>query len=301
MKTIRSSRLSFAMRTALVGLATLLMAVMSGARQSGDDDESLHCERCHTCDVPTAHQPCLVSCPRIQMVNQTTSHDLAEAPDTIVLDILADLYQPVYFAHELHATMAEMGDSCAICHHYSPPGHIPPCRECHDPESQSGDLAKPNLKGAYHPFMVNEPLAGKRYTKVTKHKTKKDWALLIRYISDKLYPKAETITLVMDNFGTHSASALYERFPPEEAKRIWDRFEFVFTPKHGSWLNMAEIELNVLITQCLNRRIDKITTIKSEIKAWRNHRNNKNAIIKWQFTTKDARVKLHRLYPSIQA
>lgn len=155
--------------------------------------------------------------------------------------------------------------------------------------------------GVSNIFMVNEPLAGKRYTKVTKHKTKKDWALLIRYISDKLYPKAETITLVMDNFGTHSASALYERFPPEEAKRIWDRFEFIFTPKHGSWLNMAEIELNVLIKQCLNRRIDKITTIKSEIKAWRNHRNNKNAIIKWQFTTKDARVKLHRLYPSIQA
>ena len=153
--------------------------------------------------------------------------------------------------------------------------------------------------GVCNVFMVNEPLAGKRFTKVTSQRTKKDWALLVRYICDKLYPTADTITLVMDNLSSHSAAALYETFEPVEAKRIWDRLEFVYTPKHGSWLNMAEIELNVLTKQCLNRRIDNLKTVKTEVKAWQNHRNNKDAKIKWQFTTKDARVKLHRLYPSI--
>ena len=153
--------------------------------------------------------------------------------------------------------------------------------------------------GVCNVFMVNEPLAGKRFTKVTSQRTKKDWALLVRYICDKLYPTAESITLIMDNLASHSAAALYETFEPAEAKRIWDRLELIYTPKHGSWLNMAEIELNVLNKQCLSRRIDKINTIKSEVKAWQNHRNNKDAKIKWQFTTKDARVKLHRLYPSI--
>jgi len=153
--------------------------------------------------------------------------------------------------------------------------------------------------GVCNVFMVNEPLAGKRFTKVTNQRTKNDWALLIRFICDKLYPSAEIITLVMDNLASHSAAALYETFEPAEAKRIWDRLEFVYTPKHGSWLNMAEIELNVLTKQCLNRRIDNIKTVREEVKAWQNHRNNRDARIKWQFTTKDARVKLHRLYPSI--
>jgi hypothetical protein len=103
----------------------------------------------------------------------------------------------------------------------------------------------------------------------------------------------------MDNLATHKPSALYETFKPEEAKRIWDRFEFVYTPKHGSWLNMAEIELNVLMGQCLNRRIDNMETMKQEAKAWEGHRNNKKAIINWQFTTQDARIKLKRLYPTI--
>ena len=155
--------------------------------------------------------------------------------------------------------------------------------------------------GVCNVFMVNEPLAGKRFTKVTKQRTKKDWALLVRYICDKLYPNAEIIKLVMDNLTSHSAAALYETFEPVEAKRLWDRLEFVYTPKHGSWLNMAEIELNVLTKQCLNRRIDNIKTVREEVKAWQNHRNNKDARIKWQFTTKDARVKLHRLYPSIHS
>ena len=150
-------------------------------------------------------------------------------------------------------------------------------------------------------FMVSEPLAGKRYMKVTQSRTKKDWALLVQYICDKLYPKAKIITLVMDNLASHSAAALYETFAPAEAKRLWDRLEFVFTPKHGSWLNMAEIELNVLTKQCLNRRIEKINMVKSEVRAWKNNRNNKKAKIKWQFTTDQARVKPHRLYTSIHA
>lgn len=148
-------------------------------------------------------------------------------------------------------------------------------------------------------FMVNEPLLGKRYVKVTDRKTKQDWAELIREIADELYPRASKITLVMDNLATHKPGALYEALAPEEAKRIWDRFDFVYTPKHGSWLNMAEIELNVLTKQCLNRRIDNVETIKEEVRAWQSRRNGKKAIISWRFTTKDARIKLKRLYPTI--
>jgi len=148
-------------------------------------------------------------------------------------------------------------------------------------------------------FMANEPLKGRRYVKVLQSKTKKQWAQFIKEISDKYYPKAEKIRLVMDNLNTHKPSALYETFTPEEAKRIWDRFEFIYTPKHGSWLNMAEIELNVLMGQCLKRRIDNVTTIREETEAWQENRNNKKAKINWQFTTKDARIKLKRLYPTL--
>jgi hypothetical protein len=148
-------------------------------------------------------------------------------------------------------------------------------------------------------FMISEPLKGKRFVKVTERRTKVDWARLVKEIEGKYYKDAEKITLVMDNLNTHKPSALYETFAPREAKRIWDRFEFIYTPKHGSWLNIAEIELNVLMRQCLNRRIDNMKTMKEEVKAWQSHRNNMNAKINWQFTTKDARVKLKRLYPSL--
>lgn len=156
-------------------------------------------------------------------------------------------------------------------------------------------------QGVANIFIANEPLKGKRYIRIKKSKTKKDWAYFVRYIADQLYPRAERIRLIMDNLNTHKPSALYETFLPEEAKRIWDRFEFIYTPKHGSWLNMAEIELNVLMGQCLNRRIDKIATIRSETKAWEKDRNNKNAKINWQFQTDDARIKLKRLYPTISS
>lgn len=153
--------------------------------------------------------------------------------------------------------------------------------------------------GTCNIFMASEPLIGQRYVKVTERKTKKDWAIFVKQISDEYYRSADRITLVMDNLNTHQPGSLYEVFKPAEAKRIWDRFEFVYTPKHGSWLNMAEIELNVLQGQCLSRRIDKIDKVKKEIKAWEESRNNKKARIDWQFKTKNARIKLKRLYPSI--
>jgi hypothetical protein len=152
--------------------------------------------------------------------------------------------------------------------------------------------------GMVNIFMANEPLEGKRLVKVTEFKTRQDWALFIKEIADKSYPKAKKITLVMDNLNTHSARSLYETFNPAEAKRLWDRFEFVYTPKHGSWLNMAEIELHVLNGQCLNRHISTIKEIENEVQAWQTNRNNKNSKINWQFTNKEARVKLKRLYPS---
>lgn len=120
-------------------------------------------------------------------------------------------------------------------------------------------------KGVCNIFIANEPLAGKRYVKITERKTKKDWALFIKEIADN-YQDAKKITLVMDNLNTHKASSFYEAFSPEKAKQLWDRFEFVFTPKHGSWLNMAEIELNVLNGQCLNRRIDNIEQSKMKLR-----------------------------------
>ena len=151
--------------------------------------------------------------------------------------------------------------------------------------------------GVCNIFMANEPLAGKRLVQITEKKTKIQWAHFIEKIAET-YPVAKKIILVMDNYGTHNPGALYETFNPEKAKKLWDRFEFVYTPKHGSWLNMAEIELNVLNSQCLKRRIDDISFVKSEVETWQNYRNNKDARINWQFTTKKARTKLNRLYPT---
>jgi len=153
-------------------------------------------------------------------------------------------------------------------------------------------------KGVCNIFMANEPLSGKRIVKITERKTKQDWAEFIKDISDE-YPTAKKITLVMDNLNTHKPASLYEKYEPKQAKELWDRFEFVYTPKHGSWLNVAEIELNVLNSQCLSRRIDDISIVSKECKAWQTHRNNANAIINWHFTTSDARIKLKRLYPTL--
>jgi hypothetical protein len=167
-------------------------------------------------------------------------------------------------------------------------------------EAKPGSIEKYDYEyvrnGVCNIFMSNEPLSGKRFVKITEKKKQEDWAHFVEEISDQ-YPDAEKITLVMDNYGTHKAGSLYKAFPAEKAKKLWDRFEFVYTPKHGSWLNMAEIELNVLMGQCLSRRIPDIEIVKKEVKAWQKARNNKNAKIKWQFTTENARIKLRRLYP----
>jgi hypothetical protein len=151
--------------------------------------------------------------------------------------------------------------------------------------------------GVYNVFMANEPLAGARLAKVTERKTKSDWAQFIRELAAQ-YPKAQKITLVMDNLNTHKPGSLYETFSPPEAKGLWDRFEFVYTPKHGSWLNMAEIELNVLIGQCLSARMESLFQAQAAVTAWQAQRNNRNAKVHWQFTTENARVKLRRLYPT---
>ena len=153
--------------------------------------------------------------------------------------------------------------------------------------------------GTCNIFMGNEPLSGIRMVAVTERKTKTDWAHFIEKIANN-YKNAEKIILVMDNLNTHKPGSLYEAFSPEKAKSLWDRFEFVFTPKHGSWLNMAEIELNVLIGQCLNRRIADIDVMRNEVKAWESARNSTKATVNWQFTTDDARIKLKRLYPTLE-
>ena len=165
-----------------------------------------------------------------------------------------------------------------------------------------GETAKHDYEykrcGVCNVFLACEPLAGKRMVKITERKTKLDWACFIEGIADH-YETAEKITLVMDNLNTHNPGSLYESFPPDKAKALWDRFHFVYTPKHGSWLNMAEIELNVLTGQCLKRRIDNIDIVKKEVAAWQKFRNNKNAKVNWQFAAEDARIKLRRLYPTI--
>lgn len=148
-------------------------------------------------------------------------------------------------------------------------------------------------------FMAVEPLAGKRMVRVTEQRTKTDWAFFIESIAHA-YQEVETIILVMDNLNTHGPGSLYETFIPEKAKALWDRFEFVYTPKHGSWLNMAEIELNVLVKQCLDRRIDNHDEMRAEVAAWEKKRNNANSRIDWQFTCENARIKLKRLYPTLK-
>lgn len=155
-------------------------------------------------------------------------------------------------------------------------------------------------QGTCNMFIATEPLIGSRIVRVTEQRTKQDWARFLEAIA-KEYKHAEKITLVMDNLNTHVPGSLYETFQPEKAKALLDRFEFVYTPKHGSWLNMAEIELRVLSTQCLNRRIDTITEVRRQVTAWEKERNNKNATINWRFTTDDARIKLKRLYPSVSS
>ena len=152
--------------------------------------------------------------------------------------------------------------------------------------------------GVANLFMIFEPLAGKRRVKVTERRTKKDWAECVREMVNEMYPQAERIVLVMDNLNTHTPASLYEAFPPDEAKRITDRLEIHYTPRHGSWLDMAEIELGILGRQCLDQRIDNAEQLTREVAAWEADRNASEAKVNWRFTTGDARIKLRRLYPS---
>lgn len=148
-------------------------------------------------------------------------------------------------------------------------------------------------------FVFVEPLGGKRHVSVHEHRTAIDWAMEIKYLSDEMYPDAEKIILVMDNLNTHKTSSLYKAFPPAEARRIIKRLEIHYTPKHGSWLNIAEIELNVMTRQCLSRHIDIIDLLRSELTAWEAERNQNKAKIQWHFQTGNAREKLISLYPTI--
>lgn len=163
----------------------------------------------------------------------------------------------------------------------------------HDPEYAR--------EGVINCFLVTEPLRGWRQVRVSQQRTRIDFAHCIKELVDVHYPDADRIVLVMDQLNTHSPASLYEAFPPAEAKRLADKLEMHYTPKHGSWLNMAEIELSVLQRQCLNRRLGDRVTLEREVAAWVSARNGTAVKINWRFTTADARIKLKRLYPVIQA
>jgi len=169
---------------------------------------------------------------------------------------------------------------------------------------RAGDVEKYDYEyernGVSNLFMVCAPLIGWRHVEVTDRHTCHDWAHLMRDIVDTHFPTAKRVTVVMDNLNTHKPSSLYKAFPAPEAKRILDRLQFHYTPKHGSWLNMAEIEFGILQRQCLDRRIPDQQTLRDEVAAWQQRRNREAVAVDWRFTTEDARIKLKRLYPSIQ-
>ena len=148
-------------------------------------------------------------------------------------------------------------------------------------------------------FMEVEPLRGRRHVAVTERRTRKDWARQIKQMLDDRYPEATKVRLVMDNLNTHNVASLYETFAPWEARRLAERLEIHYTPKHGSWLNMAEIEFSVLKSQCLDRRIAELSTMQTEVATWEKNRNNMSKALDWQFTTDDARIRLKRLYPKL--
>ena len=154
--------------------------------------------------------------------------------------------------------------------------------------------------GTANLFMISEPLAGWRHVMVTERRTAKDFAEVLRWLAEDVYKEAEKIVLVMDNLNTHKLASLYEAFEPERARRIAERIEVHHTPKHGSWLNVAEIELSVLSRQCLDRRIESVDELLKELEPWAEERNDRAVGVKWRFTTADARIKLRRLYPAIE-
>jgi hypothetical protein len=177
-------------------------------------------------------------------------------------------------------------------------------------ETRAAVPAKPGRKarqdyeyernGVANLFMLFAPLEGWRHVKVTDRHATIDYAHVLKDLSDVHFPKAAKIVLVQDNLTTHKSASLYEAFSPDEARRLVERFEWHYTPKHGSWLNMAEIELSVLSRQCLDRRIETVAALRREVAAWQEPRNERAAEVQWRFTTADARIKLRHLYPSLQ-
>jgi hypothetical protein len=176
-------------------------------------------------------------------------------------------------------------------------------------ESRSTVPAEPGIPARYdyeyerngvcNLFMFYEPFGGKRYVSITDRRAKVDWALQIKELLDNHYPNVRKVVLVMDNLNTHTGASLYEAFQPDEARRLLDRLEMHYTPKHGSWLNIAEIELRVLTGQCLNRRIPDKQKLEREVAQWQNERNFIQAKVDWRFSNDEARIKLKRLYPTL--
>jgi len=193
-------------------------------------------------------------------------------------------------------------DEVLVCMDETSKQHIKETRTPIPP--QPGEVEKYDFEyersGVSNIFMMSAPLEGWRHVKVTDRHTKVDWAILIRELVDEHYADKRKIILVMDNLNTHKLSSLYVAFEPAEAHRIAERLEIHYTPKHGSWLNMAEIEIGVMTRQCIDRRIESQEALRSEIDAWQKQRNKKNIQINWRFTTEDARVKLKSLYPALQ-
>lgn len=179
----------------------------------------------------------------------------------------------------------------------------------HEQEKIKGTPAKPgklerfdtsyDKNGVSNIFLSFEPLTGKRWINVAERRTRIDWARHIQELVEIHYPKAKKIRLVVDNLNIHTDAALYELLEPAHARKIVEKLEFHYTPKHGSWLNMAEIELSHLFRQCLNRRVANIDEVRKEVNSWMKERNKNAYVINWQFTTEDARIKLKRLYPTI--
>lgn len=204
-----------------------------------------------------------------------------------VLDVYQRPYDPQRPVVCLDEASKELRDT--------PRGHLP--LEPGQPIRQDYEYER---HGVANIFLAIEPLRGWRKVRVTERRTKRDFAEELRLLADEDYPDADLIVLVTDNLNTHNPGALYETFEPEEAHRLATRFEWHYTPEHGSWLNIAECELSVLATQCLAQRIPDQETLSREVSAWEERRNKARAKVVWQFTTADARIKLRRLYPVIK-
>jgi transposase len=205
-----------------------------------------------------------------------------------ILDLYEEPYDPnrpvVCFDERPCQMLAEVRESLA-----SKPGK---------PERVDSEYER---RGTAHVLLAFEPLKGRREISVTERRRKQEFAQMMRYLAETVYPDADRIRLVVDNLNTHSPAAFYELFPAEQARHLSKKIEFVYTPTHGSWLNMVEIEISVLVRQCLKRRIPDIETLRCEAEAWCGERNRLGTSVDWRFTTADARIKLKHLYPAMQS